>query len=98
MPRIYESHRTEILAAAVKLAREKGLEGFTRINVAKASGVAESTVSHHFPTMDVMRAAVAKHAAENGLVSILADTGAVNRTGVSLDMKLRKRVAEYIAR
>lgn len=98
MPRIYESSKPAILDAAVSIAREKGLFSFARIHVAKAAKVAEATVSHHFGTMKSLRKAVAQHAVDNEIVTLLADVSAINRAGVSIPAKVREKIAAHIAR
>jgi AcrR family transcriptional regulator len=98
MPRIYESSKPAILDAAVSVARERGLFSFSRIHVAEAAKVAESTVSHHFGTMKALRTAIAQHAVDNEIVTLLADTSAINRAGVTIPTKVREKIAAYIAR
>lgn len=98
MPRIYESSKAAILDAAVSVARERGLFSFSRIHVAKAANVAESTVSHHFGTMDELRRTIAQHAVDKEIVTLLADASAINRAGVTIPAKVREKVAAYIAR
>lgn len=94
-----ETSKPEILAAAVKLAREKGLHKFSRIEVAKAAEVGESTVSYHFGQMPEVRKAVVQYAVEHEIMSILADARAGRESvGVPMSEDLRKKVAAYIAR
>lgn len=94
-----ETSKPAILSAAVKLAKDKGLHKFSRIEVAKAAEVGESTVSYHFGQMPELRTAVVKHAVENEILSILADARAGRESvGVPMSEELRKKVAAYIAR
>lgn len=98
MPRVYTSSKNAILDAAVSVARERGLFSFSRIHVAEAASVAESTVSHHFGKMDALRRAIAQHAVDNEIVTLLADASAINRAGVTIPAEVRKKLATYIAR
>lgn len=89
--------KPKILAAAVGLAREKGLHQFSRIEVAKAAKVGESTVSYHLGEMPEVRRAVVKFAVEREILSILADARAGREAvGVPMSEELRKKVAAYI--
>lgn len=97
MPRIYKSSRKVVLEAAVTVARERGLFSFSRIHVAKAAGVAESTVSNNLGTMDELRTAIAQHAVDNEVMTLLQDVAGINRAGVSIPQALREKIATYIA-
>lgn len=71
--------RARILSAAVSLAKQKGLYGFLRREIAKRARCATGTVSYHYASMDKLRkdaraqiikampAAVKKHAGLLGL-------------------------------
>lgn len=94
-----KTSKPDILEAAVKLASSTGLYLFTRAEVATESGMAESTVSFHFGTMDELRHEVVKRAVNTENLPILADA----RSGrapinVPMNAKLRKKVAAFIAR
>lgn len=97
--KVSETAKPAILGAAVKLAREKGLHKFSRIEVALEAEVGESTVSYHFGQMPELRTAVVKYAVEHEILSILADARAGRESvGVPMSEELRKKVAAYIAR
>lgn len=97
--KVTETSKPAILAAAVKLAREKGLHKFSRIEVANAAEVGESTVSYHFGQMPDLRKAVVQYAVEKEILSILADARAGRESvGVPMSEELRTKVAAYIAR
>lgn len=102
MPKITngkETSKPAILAAAVSLARAKGLLRFSRIEVANDSGVGESTVSYHFGTMFDLRKAVVQHAVDSEILSILADVRSCRESfGIPMNEKLREKIAEYISR
>jgi len=98
MPRIYKSSRKAVLAAAVSVARERGLFSFSRIHVAQAAKVAEGTVSNNLGTMAEMRTAIARYAVDNEVLSLLTDVAAIRRAGVSIPAELRDKIAAYIAR
>jgi DNA-binding transcriptional regulator YbjK len=98
MPRIYKSSRKVVLAAAVSVARERGLFNFSRIHVAQAADVAESTVSGNLGSMDELRTAVAQHAVDNEVMALLLDVAAIRRAGVSIPAALKDKIAAHIAR
>lgn len=97
--KISQTAKPAILGAAVSLARAKGLHNFSRIDVAHAAEVGESTVSYHFGQMPELRQAIVKYAVEHEILSILADARASREsTGVPMNEDLRKKVAAHIAR
>jgi len=98
MPRIYKSSKKVVLDAAVTVARERGLFSFSRIHVAQAAKVAESTVSNNLGTMAELRTAVAQYAVDHEEIKLLSDVAAINRAGVTIPAKLRDKIASYIAR
>lgn len=101
MPKkIVQTSKPKILAAAVELARERGLFRFSRIDIAKASKVGESTVSYHLGQMPDVRIAIVKHAVEREIISILADARASRESFgvVPMSAALKERVANYISR
>jgi AcrR family transcriptional regulator len=86
-----------IFAAAVFLAKRRGLFKFSRVDIAREANVAESTVSHHFGTMQGLRVAIVKHAVKNEILSILADARASREPlGVSMPEELKKKIAAHI--
>jgi Transcriptional regulator len=93
-----DNSRQAILTAAVKLANDVGLLQFSRIDIANAAGVGQSTVSYHFGTMPEVRTAIVKHAVEHEMLKILADARSCReKIGVPMSAALRKKVAKYIA-
>ena len=46
------SKRQAILEAALRVLKERGLEGFSASRLAEAAGVGKATLFHHFATMD----------------------------------------------
>lgn len=97
MPRIYTSLKPKILRAAVRLAMDKGLVAFSRADVAKSAKVARATIHYHFLSMDGLRRAVAAYAIEHELLSLLADTRAITRLGITLAVELREKIARYVS-
>lgn len=91
--------KPKILDAAVSLAKAKGLNGFSREDVAKLAKMAEATVSFHFGNMDELRKAVVKHAVANEILPILADVRSAREKGYvgRMPAALVKKVAQYIA-
>jgi AcrR family transcriptional regulator len=95
-----ETSKPAILAAAVSLAKKHGLRNFSREQVAKASKMAEATVSFHFGNMDELRKEVVKAAIAGEVLSILADARADRKSSelyTGMTAELKKRVANYIA-
>jgi len=93
-----DTSKPAILSAAVKLANDAGLFQFSRVDVANAAGVGESTVSYHFGTMPELRTAIVKHAIDHEMLKILADARAGReKVGVVMSAALRKKIAKYIA-
>jgi len=93
-----DTSKPAILKAAVKLANDVGLFQFSRVDVANAAEVGESTVSYHFGTMPQLRTAIAQHAIEHEMLKILADARAGReKVGVVMSATLRKKIAKYIA-
>ena len=89
-----------ILAAAVSLARKHGLRGFSREQVAKASKMAEATVSFHFTNMDELRREVVKKAIADEVLPVLADARADRNSAKlysGMTAELKKKVANFIA-
>jgi AcrR family transcriptional regulator len=93
-----DTSKPTILKAAVKLANDVGLFQFSRVDVANAASVGESTVSYHFGTMPELRTAIAQHAVDHKMLKILADARAGReKVGVTMSAALRKQIAKYIA-
>lgn len=95
------SSKTDILNAAVSLARTKGLRGFSRDEVAEAAEVASATVSYHFGEMDALRKAVVSAAIEREVLPVLADARADRNSAdlyKGMPAELKNKVAAYIAR
>jgi len=95
--RKYESSKNRILAAAVKVARDRGLMACTLRQVAREAHVAIPTVHYHFKNIAHLRLTIAKYAVENEMLTLLADTRAITRLGVTIPSELREKIAAYIA-
>lgn len=93
--------KPKILLAAVVLAKSEGLRAFSREQVAKASKVAEATISFHFRNMDVLRRDVVAHAIEHEVLPILADAR-IDRKSAELytrmPAELKEKVAAFVSR
>lgn len=93
-----QTAKPAILAVAVSMARNKGLEKLSRVQIAAAAEVAQSTISYHFGQMPALRSAVVRYAVEHEILSILADARASRESiGVPMSEELRQKVAAYIA-
>lgn len=85
MPRIRldpDERKTQLLAAAVTIAGEKGFKKATRLAIAQHCNISKGLVSHHFGNREELRGALIEHAVKVKAVNILA--GAV-RMGYEVD-------------
>lgn len=64
--------RSAIIAAALRLAADKGYQTLTRDDVAAEAGVAAGSVNHEFGTVDNMRDAVIDAAVEERNLVVVA--------------------------
>jgi AcrR family transcriptional regulator len=90
-----------ILAAAIIIAREKGLRNFSRADVATEAGVANATVTFHFKNMDNLRRDIVKHAIDNEVMPSLADARADRQSAAlftRMSSELKQKVAAHISR
>jgi len=65
--------RDNIIRAAVSLATQRGLAGISAGAVAEKTGIAKSTVFHHFSSMSKILDEVMRVAVRDSLVRIVAD-------------------------
>ena len=63
-----EERRQDILEAALKIFTEKGYNGSTTAEIARAAGVAEGTIFRHFPTKKELLIAVLKPKILDGII------------------------------
>ncbi|MEI5675305.1 MULTISPECIES: TetR/AcrR family transcriptional regulator [unclassified Nocardioides] len=68
-----ERTRARILEAASVPLAERGYDGVTLAQVARAAGVSASTLAHHFPTKAALAAAVFRHAVAGHLAGLPTD-------------------------
>lgn len=98
MPKINPKKRSEILRAALKIARRPGGWGsITRAQVAGRAECAESLVSHYFGTMDSLRSQLMTIALNRGYVDLIAQavpTGEIVLNGLSETLK--NKVITYL--
>lgn len=91
--------KADIFKAAVHLANIWGLFQFTRFHVSQGARTSECSVTWHFGTMQELRTAIVKHAAENELIHILADARrGRNPIKVPLTAALNKKLAKHTRR
>lgn len=69
--------KTDMLAAALKLAADKGYLHITRDDIADKTGVTGPTVHYHFHSMDALRRALMLYAIEQRNASVVAQGLAV---------------------
>lgn len=86
-----------ILAAAITIARKRGMGALTRKTVAKIAKSATGTVNYHFISMAALRGAVVAHAIQTQDVEILVRCVGDSRIMEKLTPALRSRVAAHIA-
>ncbi|AFQ42727.1 TetR/AcrR family transcriptional regulator [Desulfosporosinus meridiei] len=65
-----EERRQDILEAALNIFTEKGYNGSTTAEIAKAAGVAEGTIFRHFATKKELLIAVLKPKILTGIISL----------------------------
>lgn len=88
------SAKPAMLIAAVGLAQQNGLHSVTREQIAKASNMAESTVSYHFGEMPQVRRAIVKYAVEREILSIIKNALVSRETyNVAISAELRARAS-----
>lgn len=95
------NQKAEILAAAVSLAKSKGLRNFARIEIATLAQVAEATVSFHLGKMDEVRRAIVEYAIDNEVIPVLVDARADRSSGelyTRMSADLKQKIAAHIAR
>lgn len=63
-----EERRQDILQAAINIFTEKGYNGSTTAEIARAAGVAEGTIFRHFPTKKDLLIAVLKPKILDGII------------------------------
>jgi AcrR family transcriptional regulator len=68
--RTVKNRRQDILEAGLKLFAEKGYNGSTTAEIARAAGVAEGTIFRHFPTKKDLLIAVLEPKVLEGLVQL----------------------------
>ena len=93
-------HRKQlILSTALHLARHRGYQHITREEVAKAGKITPSLVNVHFPTIDLLRAAILAEAIRLCIVEIIAQ-GLVMRDQTALDAPhdLKAEAASWMMR
>ena len=68
--RTVKNRRQDILEAGLKLFAEKGYNGSTTAEIARAAGVAEGTIFRHFPTKKDLLIAVLEPKVLEGLIQL----------------------------
>lgn len=92
-----QTTRATILGAAVNLARRKGLNNVTRLDVAHDAEIGTGTVNYHFDTMDALRGAIVDYAIENEVIEILVQARALKDPRLGrISQALKDRVASAI--
>lgn len=91
--------KSDILKAAVRLAKSKGFRNFSRDDVATAAETATGTVSYHYRGMTGLRRAVMQYAIDNEVLEVIAQ-GLAERHVLALKApeELRLRAAGCLAK
>jgi len=75
-----EVRKDEILAVAVRLAKDEGFNSLRRDAIAKAAGVAQGLVTRYFNTMPQLKRAVMRYAVHFEVLPIVAEGLAIRDT------------------
>jgi AcrR family transcriptional regulator len=89
--------REPILAAAISIARKRGVSALTRKAIAKVAKSATGTINYHYDSMGALRGAVVAYAIQTSDVEILARCVGDSRIMEKLSRTQRALVAAYIA-
>lgn len=73
----YAKRKTEILSAALELAKTEGLAGVTRAGVAERAEVATGLINAHYGTMNQLRRAIIGEALRVRCLPVLAQAMAM---------------------
>jgi AcrR family transcriptional regulator len=89
--------REQLLDAALRLAKKKGLYSLSHKEVAKECGVARPTVAHYFSRLDDLRIYTAQHAVKHGVVSVIVE-GVIMRflDREKLDADTLRKIEGYV--
>ena len=92
------SRRSQMVAAALSLAREHGYDRVTSPMVADAVGLSKASVMHRFGTMDEMRRAVMREAVKTGDALVVAQgLAARDDIAVNAPENVRAAALEHLA-
>lgn len=92
-----EERKTEIVAAALRLAHDFSPVSITTSDIAKAIGVTQGAVFKHFPTKDAIWLATMQWVRENLLQKLQEESDAAASPTQALDAVFRAHVAFVIA-
>ncbi len=68
-----EASKKQIAAAAYELAKQTGISGFTKEEVATKAGVSRPLVSHYYSTMTQLKRDVMRMACREGHTQLIAE-------------------------
>lgn len=65
-------YQTRIIQAAMPLAAKLGFRKVPRVEIAKATGLVQGTISYHFKSMRALQDALVYHAVQTENLSVIA--------------------------
>src|ERR1700730_17616444 len=86
-------NREQVVAAAAKLLRERGIEGIGVDALAKAAGMTHGAVYSHFASKEELGAAAVRQSADEIRENWIADAGGEGSPGM-----LNRLVRSYVSR
>ena len=86
-------NREQVVAAAAKLLRERGIEGIGVDALAKAAGMTHGAVYSHFASKEELAAAAVRQSADEIRANWIADAGGERSPGM-----LNRLVRSYVSR
>ena len=86
-------NREQVVAAAAKLLRERGIEGIGVDALAKAAGMTHGAVYSHFASKEELAAAAVRQSADEIRENWIADAGGEGSSGM-----LNRLVRSYVSR
>lgn len=90
--------KDHILNAAIDIAKSKGYNKITRLDIAEAAGVSLSLITHYFETMNQLKRDIMRTAVKRGIPEIVAQ-GLTNkdRHALKASKGLKAQAAHLIA-
>lgn len=88
--------RSQILSAAIKVAKKRGYQHITRKEIAESIGISTNLITHYF-SVQRLKIEIMKEAIKNEIYEIIAQGLSVNDPQVTkLSKSFKKRVLTYL--